>query len=170
MIQYPGACYLFLTGAPNGKFWEEALKQQQSMNKDFWSHSVFIILEARLMEESPASKVHLQPAFWLTGQNSAFQWSVCVGGGGGKSSNIMGGGRRRGEGFWQIAQNRYSGHLIPSDILNCLFPSKTLLRRTYYFFQISQPANIWHTCRKDGYLRLQRKHKSHRMSKLCSAE
>ena len=58
------------TGALNGKFEKKTLKQQQSMNKAFWSHfkhfgrllGKFICssLPARLMEdqEFPASKVH----------------------------------------------------------------------------------------------------------------
>ena len=29
---------LFYPGTPNGKFWENTLKQQQSMNKAFWNH------------------------------------------------------------------------------------------------------------------------------------
>ena len=72
------------SGAPNGKFWG---KRPQNNNK-VWiklSEVIFSILgdcwkkwicsslpAARLTEEFPASKVHLQPATWLT-----------VGGGGG---------------------------------------------------------------------------------------
>ena len=55
-------------------------KQQQSVNKAFWSHfqhfgrlleKMYLFLTplgpARLTEEFPTNKVHLQPATWLTG-------------------------------------------------------------------------------------------------------
>ena len=45
-------------------------------------------------------------------------------------------------GFWQIAYSSYSRQQILSDTLHCLFPRITFLPRTYYFFQISQPAKI----------------------------
>ena len=50
--------------------------------------------------------------------------------------------------FKQIAHTSYFRHQIPSDTLNCLFPSNTFLPRTYYFFQISQPTKI---CLKNRY-------------------
>ena len=53
-----------------------------------------------------------------------------------------GGGGCRGERFLAIAHSSYSRHQIPSDTMNCLFPSNTFLPRTYYFSQISQPAKI----------------------------
>ena len=71
---------------------------------DCWEQ--FISLPARLVEEFPACKVHLQT------------------------------------GFWQIAYSSYSRQQILSDTLHCLFPRITFLPRTYYFFQISQPAEI----------------------------
>ena len=48
-------------------------------------------------------------------------------------------------GLWQIAHSNYSRRQIPSDTLNCLFSSTTFLTRTNYFFEISQPAQIWGT-------------------------
>ena len=71
---------------------------------DCWEQ--FISLPARLVEEFPASKMHLQTS------------------------------------FWQIAYSSYSRQQILSDTLHCLFPRITFLPRTYYFFQISQPAKI----------------------------
>ena len=73
---------------------------------DCWEQFICSSLPARLVEEFPASKVHLQT------------------------------------GFWQIAYSSYSRQQILSDTLHCLFPRITFLPRTYYFFQISQPAKI----------------------------
>ena len=63
----------------------------------------------------------------VIGQNSTFQLAGLGGGG-----------------WWflTIAHSSYSRHQIPSDTMNCLFPSNTFLPRTYYFSQISHPAKI----------------------------
>ena len=69
-------------GHPTGNFEEKKTsKQQQSVNKAFWSHfqhfgrlleKMYLFLTppgpARLTEEFPTNKVHLQPATWLTGE------------------------------------------------------------------------------------------------------
>ena len=75
---YIGKWFPIFTGHPMEHFEKKALKEQQSMNKSFWNHfrhlgdclKKFICssFPARLMEEFPASKVHLQPATWLTGE------------------------------------------------------------------------------------------------------
>ena len=68
-------------------------KQQQSVNKAFWSHFQHFgrLLEkmhlfltppgpARLTEEFPTNKVHLQPATWLTGGGGGGEEIVWAGG------------------------------------------------------------------------------------------
>ena len=79
----------------------------------------------------------------VIGQNSALQY----GEGGsignwvspkGKISPFIGG-----RGFYRIPAFLDSRHQIPSNTLDCLFPSNNFLPRTYYFFQISQPAKNW---------------------------
>ena len=40
------------------------------------------------------------------------------------------------------AHSGYSKHLLPSETLNCLLPSNTFLKGTYYFIQIFQTVNI----------------------------
>ena len=44
--------------------------------------------------------------------------------------------------YWHIAHSCYSWHQLPSDTLNCLLSRNTFLSRTYYFSQISEPAQI----------------------------
>ena len=79
----------------------------------------------------------------VVGQNSALQY----GEGGsignwvppkGKIYPFIGG-----RGFYHIPAFLDSRHQIPSNTLDCLFPSNNFLPRTYYFFQISQPAKNW---------------------------
>ena len=94
---------------------------------DCWEKCIRSSLPARLMEEFPGSRVQPTLCSNITGQ---FRCGLKVGGGGG------------GRGFWHITHSSYSWHQIPSDTLNYLFPSNTFLRRTYYFFYISQPAKI----------------------------
>ena len=48
-----------------------------------------------------------------------------------------------GRGFYHIPAFLDSRHQIASNTLDCLFPSNNFLPRTYYFFQISQPAKNW---------------------------
>jgi len=144
------------------------------MNKAFWSHfkhferflgkCMWSSHPARLFEESPASKVHLQSATWLTGMFPSRQtdslyfstmilkamqlmgsyvhtllvsWGVVIGQN--FSLSVGEGGQRV---FCQIAHSSYSSHQIPSNTLNCLFPSNNFFPRRYYFFKISQPAKI----------------------------
>ena len=72
--------------------------------------------------------------------------------------------------YWEVSQQTYVQTLlsslgvaigqnsvltsiqIPSDTLNCLFPSNTFLPRTYCSFQVSQPAKI---CLKNRYFEKQ---------------
>ena len=79
------------------------------------------------MEEFPASKVHLQPATWLTGKFPCRRMSrhhcplwVWYKG------EIHPYRRMMGAGISQIAQTSYSRHQIKSDNLNCQFPSNIL--------------------------------------------
>ena len=68
--------------------------------------------------------------------------------------------------YWEVSQQTYvqiflpnlgvvigqnsalTSNQIPSDTMNCLFPGNTFLPRTYYSFQVSQPAKI---CLKNRY-------------------
>ena len=86
-------------------------------------------LPASVMDEFPASKVHLQPIgnwVWSIGEIHPFHAERGGGGKGGRLKNSTY------QLFW--AQ-------IHSDTLNCLFPSTAFLLRTQLFLN-SQPANI----------------------------
>ena len=68
--------------------------------------------------------------------------------------------------YWEVSQQTYvqtllpslgvvigrnsalTSNQIPSDTMNCLFPSNTFLPRTYYSFQVSKAAKI---CLKNRY-------------------
>ena len=52
----------------NNKAWIKDSETILSILGDCWKKFICSSLPARLMEESPASKVHLQPATWLTGK------------------------------------------------------------------------------------------------------
>ena len=93
----------------NNKAWINLSEKILSILGDCWEKFICSSLPARLMEKFPASKVHLQPATWLTRK---------------------------------FPSRRMSTHYT----LNC--PRDTFLPRTYYFFQISQPAKM---CLKNRY-------------------
>ena len=52
----------------NNKAWIKLSEAILSILGDCWEKFICSSLPARLMEEFPASKVHLQPATWLTGK------------------------------------------------------------------------------------------------------
>ena len=136
-----------------------------NISRDSWEKCIWSSHPARLLEDFPASKVHLQPATLLTGKfpsrqtdslyfstmilNWAMQlmgsyvhtllvsWGVVIGQN--FSLSVSEGGQRM---FCQIAHSSYSTHQIPSNTLNCLFPSNNFFLRRYNFFKISQPAKI----------------------------
>ena len=90
-----------------------------------WKKVFRTTLPASLMEEFPASKVHLQPATWLTGKfprrrMSRHQRPV----GSGHRAKLSPSVGRGGEGFRQTAHSSYLS---------------AILQRAYYFFQIFQP-------------------------------
>ena len=68
-------------GTPDGKFWEIKKKTKKknshfSILGDFWEKFIFSSLPESLMDEFPASKVHLQPIrnwVWSTGEIHPFQ-------------------------------------------------------------------------------------------------
>ena len=153
----------------NNKAWIKLSEAILSISRDSWEKCIWSSDPARLLEEFPASKVHLQPATLLTGKFPSRQtdclyfitmilkamqlmgsyvhtllvsWDVAIGQ---NSALHWEGGRGGGGGqrvFRQIAHSSYSTHQIPSNTLNCLFPGNTFFPRTYYFFKISQPAKI----------------------------
>ena len=99
------------------------------------------------MEEFPASKVHLQPATWLTGKFPSRRMYPSITGQFGcglraqlRPSVVRGGGGLGG--LWHITHRSYSRHQVHSDTLNYLFPSNTFRPRTYCFLHVSHPAKI----------------------------
>ena len=145
------------TGAPDGKFWEKGLKPTAKWIKlfeailsifgDCWEKCIRSSLPARLMEEFPASKVHLQPATWLTGKFPSRRMYPSITGQFGcglraqlRPSVVRGGGGLGG--LWHITHRSYSRHQVHSDTLNYLFPSNTFRPRTYCFLHVSHPAKI----------------------------
>ena len=152
----------------NNKAWIKLSEAILSIWRDSWEKCIWSSHPAKLLEEFPASKVHLQPATLLTGKfpsrrtNSLYFSTMIL-----KATQVMGsyvhtllvswdvaieqnsalhweGGKGGGEQrvFWRIAHSSYSTHQIPSKTLNCLFPGNSFFPRTYYFFKISQPAKI----------------------------
>ena len=122
----------------NNKTWIKLSEAILSILGDCWEKFIRLSsLPARLMEEFPASKVHLQPATWLTRKSPADVYPDITG-------QFACGHRVENQpfgGYWQIVHTIYTRHQknqIPSDTLNCLFPSSafTFLPRTNYFFQI----------------------------------
>ena len=110
------------------------------------------------MEEFPASKVHLQPPTSLTGkfpskrksrhtgqfgsghrEISALQWGVVGGGGGGWRVGL------RKNSTYQLFET--PKNQIPSDILNCLFPSNNFTFQGHIIFSKSpsQRKIAWRT-------------------------
>ena len=116
------------------------------MNKALWSHFnhfgdcwekfTCYSLPARLLEEFPDSKVHLQPATWLTGKfpskrMSRHYWPVWCGYRAKIRSSVgEGEGRLVGKWVWPNGKIYPFRHQIPSDTLSYLFPSNTSLPRT----------------------------------------
>ena len=151
---------------PAGNFEEKTWKQQQSMNKAFWSQfkhfgkflgKQFSVrhsqqdwwkssqparctynLQPDLLGSFPADVCPHITGYFGCGHRAKFSPSVGEGWGGGEDDKKLGGDR----GFWQIGHSSYSRHQIPSETLHCLFSRSTFLPRTYYFFQISQPAKM----------------------------
>ena len=115
------------------KVWIKLSEAIFSILGDCWEKCICSSLPAaRLTEGFPASKVHLQPATWLTGGGEG------VGNWVGLEVEVHRGGRF-------LTNKTYQLFLT----LNCLFPSNTLLPKTCHFFHISQPAN---TLLKNRYL------------------
>ena len=52
----------------NNRAWIKLSEANLSILGSFWEKIICSSLRARLVEEFPASKVHLQPATWLTGK------------------------------------------------------------------------------------------------------
>ena len=152
----------------NNEAWIKLSEANISILRDCWEKFICFSLLARLMEEFPASKVHIQPVQpdllggfpadvcpHFTGQfRCGHSGGMLIGNWVWQTGEIhhfsgWGGGGGGEERFlaistWQL----YSRHEIPSDNLNFLFPSKIFLPGTYYFFQISQPAK---RCLKNRY-------------------
>ena len=136
------------------------------MSKAFWSHFKHFGRLRRKKLVCSGSVSHSQQTWWKSSQParcktrhtgkfsskpmSRHYWQVGCGQTAIFSPSVRGRGvGGEGEkGIWQIPHTSYSKHPIPLDTLNLLFPSNTFLPRTYYFFQISQPANI---CLKNRY-------------------
>ena len=119
---------------------------------DCWEKFICSSLPARLMEEFPVSKVHLQPATWLTGKFTSRRMSkyyclVWVWGRRVKfSPSLRGGGG--GSIGWQRPHTSYSRQQIPSDTLDWPLASNHFPSKAISFYQISQQAKI---CLKNRY-------------------
>ena len=103
-------------GASNEKIWEKTWKNNKAwikLSKTILSILSCTTLPASLMEEFPASKVHLQPATWLTGKFPRRRMSRHhrpVGSGHrAKLSPSVG---RGGEGFRQTADSSYLSAIL----------------------------------------------------------
>ena len=125
----------------NNKAWINLSETILSILGDCWEIFICSSLPARLMEEFPASKVHLQPATCnLTYSEVSQQTYVNI------LLGNLGVDVRQNWGRGGGGDSSYSGHQINLYTLNC--PRDTFLPRTYYFFQISQPTKI---CLKNRY-------------------
>ena len=125
----------------NNKAWINLSETILSILGDCWEIFICSSLPARLMEEFPASKVHLQPATCnLTYSEVSQQTYVNI------LLGNLGVDVRQNWGRGGGGDSSYSGHQINLYTLNC--PRDTFLPRTYYFFQISQPAKM---CLKNRY-------------------
>ena len=116
------------------------------MNKAFWSRFKhfgdcwekfvdLLLTPSKTDGEFPDSKVHLQPATWLTGKflskrMSRHYWPVWCGHRGKIGSSGRGGGELVGKWVWPIGKIHPFRHQIPSDTPNYVFPSNTFLPRT----------------------------------------
>ena len=99
-----------------------------SIFEDCWEECIRFSLPARLMEEFPATTYNL--TYWEVSQQTYVQIFL-------PNLGVA------------IGQNSaLTSYQIPSDTMNCLFPCNTFLPRTYYSFQVSQPAKI---CLKNRY-------------------
>ena len=100
---------------------------------DCWEKCICSSFPARLVEEFPASKVHLQPAatlltgkFLIRSISRRYQPQFGCGQRAKLSPSVEG---EQGLYKWHIAATL--GHQIPSDTLNYPFPSHTFLPKTY---------------------------------------
>ena len=109
----------------SNKAWINFSEAILSVLGDSWKKVICTTLPASLVEEFPASKVHLQPESWLTEKFPRRRMS--------RHHRLVGSGHRAklspsvgrgGGGFRQTAHSRYLS---------------AILQRAYYFFQIFQP-------------------------------
>ena len=145
--------FMYRQGHPTGNLEKKTWKQQQSMNKAFWSHfkhfgrllgKIYLFptpskTDGRVPSQQGAPTTY-NLTYWEVSQQMYIQTllgslAVVIGqnsglsleGGGGENDKKLGGDK----GFWQIAHSSCSRHQISSDTLHCPsqehFPSKDIL-------------------------------------------
>ena len=138
-----------LVGGQNQKFWE---RWRHSIPYCTWPDKNVSLTYCEVSYQTYIQTL-LTSLGGIIGQNSAL-------------SSVKGGwGEGEERDFWEIAHSSYSRHQNPSDTLNCLFPSNTLLPRTYYFSKSSSLQKF--ACRTDIFRKQIRWVPLHHQQQVC---